>query len=402
MKKTILSIGVFSFIVCLIMSCSDWTEVNEKNFHEPRPSEYYEALREWKKTDHPVTFGWFGNWTGQGASPVNCLMGLPDSVDFVSMWGNWHSLSPEKWADKNEVKRLKGTRVLMCFIVSDVGDQTTPSNVRTAHTDENGKTYYEVDGVKYTKELDAVKAYWGWDDNDQTKIDAAIAKYAKSIVDTIHKYEWDGFDFDFEPNYAHKDGHGGNIDGPGKNDLGGGDHSNPAMNRQYRRNFLTFIKELGRYLGPKSGTDKMLVIDGEPQNMHPDARDYFDYYIIQAYNCSSYSNLDNRYNNLLRGLEATDDPVLQETVTKKLIWTENFEDHAAKGGVTHTTRQGEIVRSLKGMAMWEAPTGFQKGGIGTYHMEYEYWLPDVSKTMQYPYLREATSIMNPPMTSFTK
>lgn len=366
--------GVLAFAAALLVGCSKWTDVEPNNYFEPRPDEYYQQLREWKKTDHSVTFGWFGNWTGQGASPVNCLMGMPDSVDFVSMWGNWYGLSPEKWADKREVKSKKGTRVTMCFIVANCGDQTTPQSVR-----DN----WQANG--YDSEDEAVKDFWGWVDGDQAAIDAAIAKYAKSIVDTIDKYEWDGFDFDYEANY----GASGNIAGPYL-----GDSGNPETNRQ-RTNFLTFIKELGKYLGPKSGTDRLLVIDGEPQNMHPDARDYFDYYIIQAYACSSYSNLDSRYNKLLQGLEATEDEALKQMVTEKLIWCENFESYASDGGVTHTTRDGQTVNSLKGMAMWESQYGYRKGGVGTYHMEYEYSLS--GHTIEYPYLREASAIMNPPM-----
>lgn len=374
MKKKILNLGMLAFAAALLVGCSKWTEVEPNNYFEPRPEEYYQQLRDWKKTDHSVTFGWFGNWTGQGASPVNCLMGLPDSVDFVSMWGNWYGLSPEKWADKREVKSKKGTRVTMCFIVANCGDQTTPQSVRD-NWQENG----------FASEEAAVKDFWGWVDGDQAAIDAAIAKYAKSIVDTINKYEWDGFDFDYEANY----GAPGNIAGPALGDTG-----NPETNRQ-RTNFLTFIKELGKYLGPKSGTDRLLVIDGEPQNMHPDARDYFDYYIIQAYACSSYSNLDSRYNRLLQGLEATENEALKQMVTEKLIWCENFESYASDGGVTHTTRDGQRVNSLKGMAMWESQYGYRKGGVGTYHMEYEYSLS--GHTIEYPYLREASAIMNPPM-----
>ena len=225
MKKKILNLGILAFAAALVAGCSDWTEAEPNNYFEPRPAEYYEQLREWKKTDHSVTFGWFGNWTGQGASPVNCLMGLPDSVDFVSMWGNWYGLSPEKWADKREVKSKKGTRVTICFIVANCGDQTTPQSVR-----DN----WQANG--FASEDAAVKDFWGWVDGDQAAIDAAIAKYAKSIVDTIDKYDWDGFDFDYEANY----GSPGNIAGPYL-----GDSGDPETNRQ-RTNFLTFLKELGK------------------------------------------------------------------------------------------------------------------------------------------------------------
>lgn len=373
MKKKILNIAIVALFAGAMLGCSKWTEVEPRDYYKPHGEEYYKNLRAYKNSDHPITFGWFGNWTGKGASLQGSLMGLPDSVDFVSMWGNWHSLTEEKWADKREVKRLKGTRVTMCFIVANCGDQTTPAEVRNTLT---------VDGVKYATESEAVKAFWGWKDGDQESIDAAIAKYAKSIIDTIDKYEWDGFDYDYEANY----GAPGNIAGPYL-----GDSGNPETNRQ-RTNFLTFVKELGKHLGPKSGTGRLLVIDGEPQNMHPDARDYFDYYIIQAYYSTGYSDLDKRYNKLLQGLEAAGDPELEKMVAKKLVYCEDFEKagYAVNGGNDYTTRDGRTVPSLIGMAAWQPLSGYQKGGIGTYHMEYDY-----PNNPEYKWLRQATGIMNP-------
>lgn len=376
MKNKILNIVVATLCVSGFLACSKWTEVERKDYYKPHGAEYYANLRAYKATDHQVTFGWFGNWTGKGASLQGSLMGLPDSVDFVSMWGNWHSLNADKWADKNEVKRLKNTRVLMCFIVANCGDQTTPADVR-ANWRENG----------FGSEAAAVKDFWGWVDGDQEKVDAAIRKYAKSLIDTINKYDWDGFDYDYEANW----GAWGNIAGPETDNLPDWD-GNPEVNRSQRGNFLTFIKALGEHLGPKSGTGKMLVIDGEPQNMHPDARDYFDYYIIQAYSSSGYTDLDTRYNNLLRGLETAGNPELEKTVTRKLIYCENFEQagYAASGGITHITRDGRRVRSLLGMALWQPLTGHTKGGVGTYHMEYDY-----PNNPEYKWLRQATGIMNP-------
>ena len=126
--------------------------------------------------------------------------------------------------------------------------------------------------------------------------------------------------------------------------------------------------------------------------MHPDTRDCFDYYIIQAYSCNSYSDLDSRYSKLLRGLEATT-PELVKMVTNKLIYCENFEEvgYATNGGYrNHRTRNGQAVPSLVGMALWQPTTGYTKGGVGTYHMEYDY-----PNNPEYKWLRIATGIMNP-------
>lgn len=58
-----------------------------------RIDEYYAALRAYKQTDHQVAFGWFGGWSGEGAYMKSSLAGIPDSVDIVSIWGNWSNIT---------------------------------------------------------------------------------------------------------------------------------------------------------------------------------------------------------------------------------------------------------------------------------------------------------------------
>lgn len=87
-KNTYIYIIALFLIPSLWIGCSEWLEVESKDFFEKPADEYYAALREYKKTDHQITFGWFGNWSGEGTSLVNSLAGIPDSVDLVSIWGN--------------------------------------------------------------------------------------------------------------------------------------------------------------------------------------------------------------------------------------------------------------------------------------------------------------------------
>ena len=76
-----------------LTACDDWLDTEIKDpanlTISNKDEAYYARLREYKKSDHPVAFGWYGNWTGTGASYENSLKGLQDSVDFVSLWGNW-------------------------------------------------------------------------------------------------------------------------------------------------------------------------------------------------------------------------------------------------------------------------------------------------------------------------
>lgn len=349
MNKKILYSTLWGLLAVAFWSCSDWTEVESEDYFEYPAKKYYASLRDYKKTDHQVAFGWFGNWTGRGASMVNSLMGLPDSVDFVSVWGNWHTLDEHRMADKKQVKEQKGTRALICFIIQDIGAQITP--------------------VEYK---DKPNEYWGFDPEntaaDNARNLAAVEKYALAICDTIIKYDYDGFDIDYEPNFGHR----GNMSG----------------NDAY---MLHFIKTLSKHMGPKSGTNRLLVIDGEPQSIVAESGPYFDYFIVQAYQATSDSNLDGRLSSTIENFQGFLSP---EEVAKKYIVTENFESYASTGGVDYTDRYGNKMQSLAGMACWTPfvnGKAVRKGGIGTYHMEYDY----PTTPVEYKYLREAIRIMNP-------
>lgn len=354
MKKLLYAFILPILSLCLtLVACEDWTEVAPKHSENMTssnfPDEYYAALRAYKASDHPVTFGWFGNWTGKGSSLEKSMAGLPDSVDFVSIWGNWRNLNDAQKQDLKYVQEVKGTKALMCFIVQNIGDQLTPKD-------------YEGD----------YRDYWGWNDNDPDAIEAAIKKYANAICDTIDYYGYDGFDIDYEPHF----GHGGNM-------------SNSDAN------MLLFIQTLRNRLGTKAETGKLIVLDGEPQSIVSKAGPLIDYFIVQAYDSGGDSDLDSRLNTTISNFDGVLSP---EEVAKKYIVTENFEDWALVGGVYFRDRYGNTMRSLEGMARWTPIINDKKcvkGGIGTYHMEYEFVVNGYEGS--YPYLRNATRIMNPPI-----
>ena len=356
---------IFSCLVLLFTAtaCSDWTETEGKNIDkllagaDAAQAKAYEAylenLRAYKKTDHPVTFGWFGGWNGE--SPASrCLYNLPDSTDFVSLWDGFSNLTAAQQADLKRAKEVKGIRALACALLFDIGKGVTPAQPEASK--KAGETYN--------------KKYWGWVDGDEAKITIAIQKYANAICDTIYKYDLDGFDLDAEPNYAQPF------------------HTNKEMWKGDRMNI--FIRTMGKRIGPKAetpeGRKKLLVVDGEPYWFSADMALYFNYYILQAYDCRSYADLDNRLGGLVAQFSSKQS---EEEIAKKLIVTENFEAHSGTGGVTFTTRDGKKVPSYIGMATWQPLKG-RKGGIGSYHMEKDY-----AATPVYKYLRQGIQLMNP-------
>ncbi len=358
MKINIIKCAVALFALCsLFYSCDDAVEVTPKYkedyLNSNKSEEYYEALRDYKKSDHAVSFGWFGNWTGVGASLANCMAALPDSTDFISMWGGWKNPTKEMLEDLRFVQQKKGTKALVCFIILDIGDQITPE--------------------EFAGSLESRKKYWGWIDNDKDAIEKSVRKYANAICDTIDKYNYDGFDLDWEPSYAQ-----------------------PFNTSKCIVPYVDIlIDELSKRIGPDSKTGRLFVIDGEPahSNIPNKYGTKFDYFIAQAYSCSSYSDLDNRISSVINKYR---DVMPIDQIAKKFIVCENFETYSATGGVLHYTRDGKSVESLLGMAYWNPSIDgkiYRKGGVGTFHMEYEYFLPNHAGT--YPFLRKSIQIMNP-------
>lgn len=378
MKKISLLYSLcLSLLTLSFVSCDDWTEMQAESFPEEITSdEYYAALRAYKESDHQVSFGWYGGWTGDGAYMKNSLAGLPDSLDIVSLWNNSQNLTEKQKKDLAFVQQVKGTKVVVCQIISNIGDGFTPSYVSST---------WEEKG--YASDREAINDFWGFDESKPETLEPAIRKYAKAVVDTINNNGYDGFDIDYEP-----------TAGPyvGNLVLSGGDNSR----------FAIFLDELSKYLGPKSGTGKLLMIDGEPQSIkdQPQIGHYLDYFVIQAYKPGSDSNLDDR---LLGGpqayrcglMETFGEELGEERVTNMTIMTENFEavDAAMNGGYSYTDRYGNSMMSLEGMARWKPTNGFRKGGVGVYHLEAEFGTTPECKNM-----RNAIQIMNPSSYSLIK
>lgn len=371
MKKIIKTGLIALLVVPAFIRCSDWTETEALNYDPNLTTSnhgepYYANLREYKmQKDHPVAFAWYSDWTGVGTDMSAQLMGLPDSMDFVSMWGNWYGLNDEKKEDLRKVQQIKGTRVLMCFIVDNIGAQTTPSSLYESLT---------VNGVTYETQAEAFGAFWGWymdndgtvhkgDSNlsDEEAMDQAIRKYAHSLLDTINKYGWDGFDLDLEPHY----GHGGNL-------------------ASYPDRLSILLDELSKYLGPKSGTKKMLCVDGEPEWLNGKDGELLDYFILQAYNDTSVTSIDSRLNALFNTYEGI---MSREEIIGMTILTSNFESYGSTGGPTFRERDGSITNQLSGYARYSYPgLDAQIGGIGAFRIVFD---------TNYQYLRKAIGIMNP-------
>ena len=193
----------------------------------------------------------------------------------------------------------------------------------------------------------------------------------------MDKYQYDGIDLDYEPEWG---GRGPLVDG-----VSVYYQPNPDL-RTYNDNMTIFVKELSKWVGPASGTGRLLVIDGVPFGVHPSVSQCFDYGIVQAYGASKASG--SQYDETLQG--RFNKAAIGDWRPEQYIFTENFEAYWQTGGVTFTDREGNKMPSLIGMATFN-PTQGACAGFGAYHMEYEYG----TSSMPYKYMRMAIQAANP-------
>lgn len=285
---------ILNFIVVAVISVICFaacdTDIEALQLQKPKvgTEEYYADLRAYKKSEHQLAFGWFGGWTASGAARSKYLSSVPDSVDLISIWGDWSDLSPNQLADMKHVQETKGTKVMFTVFAHEVPEP-----------------------------FDATKE--------------GIEAYAVSLCDSVSKYGYDGLDLDYEPGYG---GSGPLVSGAGHMD-----------------NMEIFVRKLSERLGPASGTGKLLAIDGVPYHLNLGLAALFDYGIVQAYYCTSYTNLQNRFDNADRN----------GWKPEQYIFTEDFEKSWRTGGEqNYRDEEGNVMPSLLGMAHFH-PTQGKKG-----------------------------------------
>ncbi len=333
--KNILKIGFMLLLgVPIIFSCEKQNDVkaNEVQTILQRTPAYFANLRAYKASDHQIFFGWFGG-TGTAGSPneLGVYDQIPDSVDIVSLWGGYPPEGSHHANLLQEIRREKGTRFVWVLFGSGVDDMMD-------------RHFSEVKARSVFEAIDSV---------------------AKAIADTITRHGLDGFDLDYEPSEASERNRVF-----GRNDGLGSDAGGPLSVQR-------LFQALSNYLGPQSGSGKLLIIDGyNERGVEP----FIDYLVQQAYYASTPAVLQGRYNNF--GFNGVLPP-------HKFVPAEDFERGWRTGGVNFTDPNLGRIPSLLGFAYWN-PTQGQKGGVGVYHAEYEY-----GSNPDYNYIRQAIQILNP-------
>lgn len=325
----------FAFSVLLLgllVSCDSWTtmEVDKPTdlLNSARTDTYYTNLRAYKHRSHPIVYGKWAGWTGTGATTQGQLIGLPDSLDIIGVMGTTASYSAVQKDDMKMVQERKGTKVILAVSVTNIGDML--GGGRIVNTPE---------------------------------------EYAESLLAIVAENGFDGLDIELRPQ----------INGTGS-------IAGHAANTQ------SFVQTLAKGLGPKSGTQGLLLLSGELSAVEVSELSCFNYWVSYAFGIQSDAELDKALRSLSESLIPT---YLYEETAKKVIFMEDFLTNP-NGGVPFTDRFNNTMFSLEGIARWLPLNNgryINKAGVGIYRMDQEYTMDGFNST--FPYLHQAIQIVNP-------
>lgn len=261
-------------IACMFASCDNDVENATVVAPTTYGPQYYKNLRDYKKSDHSIAWGWFADYT-QSTSLATRFLGLPDSLDICSLWGgipsddsthvDTHYL-PEVYREMKYVQEVKGTKLVVPTII----------RIRTR------PEFYDSIWVK------------------QNDPQAAMRAYAQDLLRPIFENGLDGIDMDYEPEGDPLSG--GNLD--------------------------YFVEYVGQFVGPMASPDSTFTYpDGYTIKGNPNMLLCIDYYgSAPSGNTNKYTNW---YVNQTYGGSSGRVP-FSGCPTEKVVYTENVGDNWKK------------------------------------------------------------------------
>ena len=258
-------------IACMFASCDNDVENATVVAPTTYGPQYYKNLRDYKKSDHAIAWGWFADYT-QSTSLATRFLGLPDSLDICSLWGgipsddsthvDTHYL-PEVYREMKYVQEVKGTKLVVPTII----------RIRTR------PEFYDSIWVK------------------QNDPQAAMRAYAQDLLRPIFENGLDGIDMDYEPEGDPLSG--GNLD--------------------------YFVEYVGQFVGPMASPDSTFTYpDGYTIKGNPNMLLCIDYFgSAPGSNTNKYTNW---YVNQTYGGSPGRVP-FSGCPTEKVVYTENVGDN---------------------------------------------------------------------------
>lgn len=283
-----------AFLISGLSSCKKQEVTGGKGIDVKKKEErYLENLLAYKKSPHQLLMGYYAAWK-DGANDGDARKPkMTDLPDSVDIV----SVFPQGDESPGYYKTLK-------------------------------ETYIPALHAKGTKVI-WTQGWYPWrnvkDPNDQVGVDAAV----KDIMTTINEYNYDGFDIDYEGYYSEA----------GKEVV------------------AKVFEGLSKYLGPKSGTGKLLILDtdmdaGNNSGAAPlldKVKDKIDYVFFQAYRRSASmvtKSFNNGFSKYIPG--------------SKFLVGVNFQGQDGT--------EASNIALIKDFANWQPGTGI-KGGVLIYGID---------------------------------
>ncbi|MCD8208866.1 MAG: glycoside hydrolase family 18 [Bacteroidales bacterium] len=340
---SLLAVLAIGFVSCVE---DDALEIQKPYTYD---SQYFKNILEFKSSEHCLSYAYYAAYAPiegvegykDPASWGERLRGLPDSLDICNLWMGIPSNDPT--ADNYMPVAYEDMR----YVQSTLGTRF----VSHADASQSSRT---VEGVTFD-----------FTENTESTIQA----YGQALVDQALKYDLDGIDVDYEPNWS---------------------------GWRETSNILLLAETIGKTFGPK-GTmpEKLFIIDfySDGSRLNAEVGQYVDYFVIQAYTQGFSEHSDSRLQNTYYG------QISDWCEPGKVIVCENFGTWYADGGSPYVddngdpvyTTDGSRMYSLEGMARWN-PTQGTKGGFGAFYMDRDYFS---STGIPYYNFRRCIQIANP-------
>lgn len=307
-------------------------------------TKFLENLRQYKRSEHKITYVQFDNACKDYHSRADHLTDLPDSVDIVSL------ISPELTSDEfkemNQIRNDKGTKVIYTIKYTDL---------ETAYS------------VKYPTDKDSGNEKNLSEESDETldnQFQSFMNDYMNKTLALCDQFGYDGINICYSPKNA--------------------THMEEQKQLTERNRQNTFMKKISDW---RSGhMNVMLLFEGNLVFLA-------DKTILK--NCN-YIIADASSATTVEGLTLTVKKMIIEDIpTDRFIVcvsTYSLDSNDQSTGYFIDT-QGNSVSAIQATADWvlTPEKGLGKVGTGIYHVKNDYYNP----TFVYPNIRIAINTMNP-------
>lgn len=355
--KHIIKTSILLISLAILASCSDWTkpesiEIEKNSIADSNPelyAKYCEALKEYKNSDHKITYATFDNSDAVANGSQKISM-IPDSVDFVQIMNL--EVSATQLAEIKQVRETFGTRFVIRFSLTEC------QAAYEAYVEEMEAAAEEAEGEG--TEGEGTEGEGTQTEPEIMTFEAFYTEQLQKVTAKVAEYGLDGFTFEFT---------GKNYDG-----------MTTAQQEEYTATSAMVMAPLKTWLA--ANTKKVFFLEGNPQYvLDSEVIAAASYYILPTRDSRSVGELG------LYGINAFNSGKLPENA--KLLYTVETPSFIEEEYLVGQFVLGEQIPLA---AEWMAKdASFAKSGLVIWNLQRDYFNPGFS----YPNVRQAIKTMNP-------